>query len=469
MPIRRAIGAALAFTFHLMSETTLSTADAPTLRLAATACPAETTRTPRVEPAPRRTPARVWLLALVLLAVGAFIRIYPSAGFTGVGFEEHLYQRYVVLLNAKGLSAYPAFCDYFLEEQTKGGICELPPTRFLYIFCGSVWSQLFGPAGLDHTGPVANAAALSALKSVSCLFAILTLIPSALFARRLRGDGAMLGNLALMACAPIQIHLAQHRMIDGFFAFWALMCLWLLWENLRAPNHAGWLAGLTACLAAMVLTKENAFFVYLALGGLIVLNRWGKWGTVTPKLLLCLIAGPLLGLTLLVTLAGGTENFISIYKLLVAKAQTLDYAIRTGDGPWYRYFVDYMLVSPVVLILAIGAVFSAARESRPLLYLTAFMACSYVLMCNVKYGMNLRYTTIWDMPLRLLAFAQLAALTQRFGPRQPLVLAALIAAVCGYELRQYVILFHDAPLYELVPGGLLFVLKFLKGATPVIQ
>ena len=451
-----------------MSETTLPIADAPTLRLAALPSPTETPRPPGAGPAPR-TSARVWLLALVLLAVGAFIRIHPSAGFTGVGFDEHLYQRYVVLLNAKGLSAYPAFCDYFIEEQTKGGICELPPTRFLYIFCGSVWCQLFGPGGLDQPGPAANAAALSALKSVACLFAILTLIPSALFARRLRGDGAMLGTLALMAFAPVQIHLAQHRMIDGFFAFWALMCLWLLWENLRAPNHAGWLAGLTVCLAAMVMTKENAFFVFIALSGLVVLNRWGKWGTVTPKLLLCLIAGPLVGLTVLVTLAGGTENFLHIYKLLVAKAQTLDYAIRTGDGPWYRYFVDYMLVSPVVLILAIGGFFSTARESRPLLYLAAFMACSYVLMCNVKYGMNLRYTTIWDMPLRLLAVAQLAQLTQRFGPRQPLALGVLIAAVCGYELRQYVILFHDAALYELVPGGLLFALKFLKGASPILQ
>ena len=428
----------------------------------------ETTPTPSAA-APSRTPGRVWLLALLLLALGAFLRIYPTAGFTGVGFDEHLYQRYVVLLNAKGLSAYPAFCDYFLEEQSKGGICELPPTRFLYIFCGSVWCQLFGPGGLDQPGPAANAAALSALKSVSCLFAILTLIPSALFARRLRGDGAMLGTLALMCFAPVQIHLAQHRMIDGFFAFWALMCLWLLWENLRAPNHAGWLAGLTACLACMVMTKENAFFVFLALGGVIALNRWGKWGAVTPKLVLCMIAGPLVGLTLLVALAGGTENFVHIYQLLVSKAQTLDYAIRTGDGPWYRYFIDYMLVSPIVLILAIGALFSAARESRPLLYLTAFMACSYVLMCNVKYGMNLRYTTIWDMPLRLLAYTMLAQLTQRFGPRQPLALAMLVAALCGYELRQYLILFHDAALYELVPGGLLFALKFLKGASPVIQ
>jgi hypothetical protein len=220
----------------------------------------------------------------------------------------------------------------------------------------------------------------------------------------------------------------------------------------------------------MVLTKENSFFVFVALSAMIGLNRWAKWGTATPRLLLCMIAGPLLGLTLLITLAGGTDNFITIYKLLVTKAQNLDYAIRTGDGPWYRYFIDYLLVSPIVLILAIGAAFSVGRQSKALLFLIAFMAGSYVLMCNVKYGMNLRYTTIWDMPLRLLAFCQLADLTRRFGTRRPLILAAATAALCAYELRQYLLFFDDRNrLYELVPGGLLFALKILKGASPILQ
>lgn len=448
-----------------MSEMTLNLTLAP-----APPMPVRATSPSRPAAPLPRTPGRVWIMALLLLAVGAFVRIAPTAGFTGVGFDEHLYQRYVVLLNAKGITAYPAICEYFIQQQSGDGIAELPPTRFLYIVSGSLWSQAFGSGALDKPGPAASATALASLKAVSCLFAILMLIPSALFARRLRGDTAMLGTLALMCFAPVQIHLAQHRMIDGFFAFWALMCLWLLWENLRAPNHAGWLSGLTVCLAAMVMTKENAFFVFVALGGIIALNHWAGWGTVSSKLLLCMIAGPLVGLTTLVILAGGTDNFVMIYQLLVNKAQHLDYAVRTGDGPWYRYFVDYLLVSPVVLILAIGAMFSVARESRPLLYLMAFMACGYVLMCNVKYGMNLRYTTIWDMPLRLLAFCQLADLSRRFGSRQTLVLSLATLALCSYELRQYLLFFDDRnKLYELVPGGLLFALKILKGASPILQ
>ena len=36
-------------------------------------------------------------------------------------------------------------------------------------------------------------------------------------------------------------------------------------------------------------------------------------------------------------------------------------------------------------------------------------------MCLVKYSMNLRYTNMWDMPLRYLAFAQLTWLAARLG------------------------------------------------------
>jgi hypothetical protein len=83
-------------------------------------------------------------------------------------------------------------------------------------------------------------------------------------------------------------------------------------------------------------------------------------------------------------------------------------------------------------------------------------------MCNVRYGMNLRYATIWDLPLRVLAVAQLALIAGFFGPRRLLVLAVGVAAICAYELKQYVTFFKDFGLYELVSEGLLRAVKILK-------
>jgi hypothetical protein len=212
----------------------------------------------------------------------------------------------------------------------------------------------------------------------------------------------------------------------------------------------------------MVLTKENAFFVYVALWGLVTVNRWTRFGTTTPKLLLVMCAAPLMGVAILVALAGGLEPFIEIYRLLVTKAETLRYAIMTGDGPWYRYLVDLMIMSPIILCLALTGLFTSVRQSRELLYLTLFVAFSYLVMCNVKYGMNLRYATIWDLPLRAVAIAQIGVIGTFFERRRALVTVILVAALCAYELRQYVIFFKDFGLYELVTEGLVRAVKILK-------
>jgi hypothetical protein len=88
-------------------------------------------------------------------------------------------------------------------------------------------------------------------------------------------------------------------------------------------------------------------------------------------------------------------------------------------------------------------------------------------MCNLKYGMNLRYANMWDMPLRVLAVTQLSALVQPLARYRSAVMWSLLAVICAVELRQYLLLFVDYPLYELVSEGLLRALNILKSApTP---
>lgn len=409
----------------------------------------------------------LWIAIVVIAFLGILLRVVPSAGFKGVGFDESLYRSYVQMLDKKGLSNYADLTEvYILDQRKTDTVTKLPPTRFLYIFSGWLWKRAeFGsaaPLDLHHSENIERDPALVSLHRISCMFSILFMLVAGVAAWRMFDPKTGLGVLALVAFAPVQIHMGQHALIDGFFAFWATLCLWALWENLRSPEHPGWLTLYGASLALMVMTKENSFFVFCALCGVIIANRWGKWGTVTPKLLLITVAGPLAGVTALVTLAGGVQNFIETYRLLVQKAQNLQYAIKTGDGPWYRYLVDLLLVSPIVLCLAIGGVFQLPKQRSVYLYLLAFVVLSYVIMCNVRYGMNLRYTTIWDLPLRAFAFGQLALLSQHFGRRRSLVLLVAVAALCAYELRQYVIFFADGALYELVTEGLVRAVQILK-------
>lgn len=421
-------------------------------------------------PAPVRKPTAPragWIVALLIVLAAIALRVYPSAGFTGVGFDEALYRDYVLKLDKVGLIGFPEICQLYLEDQRKPEtITKLPPTRFLYVLTGWMWKRAeFGdaPPRVPRTPGFANHdPALVSLHRVACLFSVLGVIVAGVAAYRMLGMSSMLGVLALTAFAPVSIHMGQHALIDGFFAFWATLSLWLLWENLRHPNDARSLAAFGASLAFMVLTKENSFFVYVALAGLVVANRWANFGTVTPRLIAVGIAAPALGALLLVSLAGGASHFIEIYRLLVTKAQTLTYAIKTGDGPWHRYLVDMLIVSPLVLLLAIGGFFTQLGKNRAYLFLALFVGLTYAFMCNVKYAMNLRYATIWDLSLCALAVGQIDEITKRFGDRRKLASAVILVALCGYGLRQYLVFFSDFGLYELVSEGLLRAVKILK-------
>jgi hypothetical protein len=407
------------------------------------------------------------VLLAIVFAVGIFLRITPDAfspegslhrlaplhpqpAWTKVGFDEGLYREYVNALSKGGVGSYPDIVQGYVDVQKNLTGSILPPLRFLYIFAGYICHSVFG------------ADALPALQQVASFFSMLTLALATLFVWRVRGSTSALAIAALMAFAPTQLHMSQHALVDGFFTFWATLVLWLFWENLHAPRDWRWLVGYIVVLALLVLTKENSFFVWIGLVALLITNRWLQFGTVNRELVIATIVGPLLGVVVLIFLAGGIDVFIQSYQLSVGKNLQLPYAILTGDGPWYRYLVDLMLVSPIVLILALGTFFRLHRTMKPELFMSIFIAASYLVMCNLKYGMNLRYANMWDLPLRFLAFSEivwLASFAKRF---QTAAIASAVVLLVAIEFHQYVLLAVRYPLYELITHDLLRALSILK-------
>ena len=384
----------------------------------------------------------------------SLVALHPQPASQQLGFDEGLYRDYTDKLIRFGLISYPEIIERYREKQQTLTGSILPPVRFLYIFFAYLWHEVFG------TEP------LSCLKTVSAVFSILTLLLATIFAGRLGGPRSALGVGALMAFAPTQLHMSQHALVDGFFTFWAMLVLWSLWENLRSPRNWRWLALYVVALSAMILTKENAFFVGVAMIALLIANYWLRFGIVTRELLLATVIGPLLGVVILGMLAGGASALLATYQLSVSKNYELKYAILTGDGPWHRYLVDLMLVSPVVLLFAIGSVFSLRRTKKAEWFCLVFIAASYLVMCNIKYGMNLRYANMWDLPLCLLAFSQMVTLVEYVAQRwRGMALFAVVALTCALELRTYVVMAVEYPLYELVSPELMRSLKILKSAA----
>jgi hypothetical protein len=415
----------------------LSLANPAEISPSGTAMPSEAARALNLVKAVRL--ARLAALAVVVIAIsGLALRLLPCFGVPDqMTADEMLYTTNVRMLEQiGGPTEYHALIENYVDAQARINMVMLPPTRCVYIILGWTFDTLF------HAGPQMS------LRWVAAIFSVLSFFLSGWFAWRLGGIrfGLIVG--ALMAVSPVELMLAHRELVDGIFSFWALCSLWLLWENLQRPSRLGWLAAYAGALAFMVLTKENAFFAAIGLGGVWLAAYFFpalNLGKAEWTSLLATITGGALGVLVLISLAGGPHTLIAAYRLLVSKAEAMPYAYQSGGGPWFRYVIDLMLASPAVTLLAIGGIFALRRGNRQGIFLLLFVLFSCAVMVNVRNGMNLRYATMWDMPLRYLAAGIVLQISTAIRRAPILAAACLVVCIAGIELHQYQVLFirHD--------------------------
>jgi len=401
---------------------------------------------------PAITPAAA-VAFLLLLVTGIALRVTSSEPFKGVGFDEGYYARYVDQISRQGWENYPALAQSYLDEQ-KNSANGLPtPTRVTLVLGASAWHLVFGTKALES------------VRAISCLASILTLFAATAFIWRVRDATFALAFLALFTFSPTQLYMAHRALADSVMCLIVLLALWSLWEIL-AKSPGAWLWGTIygLSLVLLVLTKENAFFPFLGIIVLLRVGRLFKLGSAGTPIVLVTALAPVLGVLVLCLCAGGWSTLVNVYSLDVAKTYGTPYAIAAEDGPWFRYLVDHLLANPVVVLLAIGGALYLTLEEKPGLYLLTFVAVTYIPMCNVPHGMNLRYATIWDVPLTYLALLPIFRWAQwpSLELARRALLIALVSAVALAEIQNYVAIFVDNAIYDPVTSYLMQALRMIS-------
>jgi hypothetical protein len=394
-----------------------------------------------------------WPLALliVILSAGIFLRAWPSASFKGVGIDEGNYATYVGKGVKYGLGNYGRVVDEFIASQVEQAKAVVPATRI-----GLIW-----PATL--LARIGNLDPLHALRLMSHGSAILLLIATAIFGYRFGGIRQMLVVATLMAVAPLQIALAQRALGDAYFAFLAVLCAWFFLESLHAPQSRGWLVAYGLAFVLLVLTKENAAFVCIALVGTWFCFFAAGVGRPSFSLLLVTFIAGALAVIILASLLGGLGEWITFYRMYTTKSADIPYVVQFQDGAWYRYLVDFTLLSPVIVALVFGRVFKIDKESRVDFYCALLLGFSFLAMSAVSGGMSLRFAAYWDFPLRWLAASQVLELSGKLRGIKPLfVLVGLILILAAVDLFQYWRYFVHAGIYDPVTFQLFYASKLFK-------
>ncbi|MDR3406733.1 MAG: hypothetical protein P4L99_29880 [Chthoniobacter sp.] len=394
-------------------------------------------------------PLLYWLLAALLLAGGGYyrFRLVRNPDFE-LGFDEKVYVAYVERLQERGVGGYPSLFREYPGEVAKAPYVYLPPSRVGYLLPAWAIARL------------TQWSAYEALRFVSAAASWLFMLVGFLFARRWVTPRMSLAVLALLACAPLQIHLSQYAFIDGVASLWVIVAAAAARECLRQPGRIGWAVATGFGAFALLLTKqETAVFVALFF---VCALLFGKRLGFTSRCWPCAVAlgaAMLGGLLALFVLAGGIADFVATMRTYFELAQNLPYSIATGDGPWQRYLLEYLLIEPLVFLLALAGIFRGQFKDGTGRYWLLFFVTTYVVMCSIPNGMNLRFTAMWDFPLALFAVVGISSLTTRL--RHPVWwAAALTGFVCFMSLRQYGTIFHE--LYDTDPRFMLRAVRILK-------
>jgi hypothetical protein len=170
-----------------------------------------------------------------------------------------------------------------------------------------------------------------------------------------------------------------------------------------------------------------------------------------------------LGVLILASLLGGIVEWITFYRMYAQRSGRIPYVIQFQDGAWYRYLIDFTVLSPCVVALVFGRIFDINKQSRADLFWALFIGFSFLAMSGVRYGMSLRFAAYWDEPLRWLAGSQLIVLGSRLSARGrgPILIGAM-TLVMVVDLAQYHRFFVRAQIYDPVSSHLLRASKLVK-------
>lgn len=389
-----------------------------------------------------------WSLVVLVALFGAFFRfkLHRNPDYES-GFDEKVYVAYVDRLAANGIASYPSVFHDYIEQVSKAEFVFLPPSRAGFIV--PAWALT----------RVTKWNSYEALRIVSAAGTWLLAIAGFLFARRWVTPRMALAVLGLLMCAPLQIHLSQWAFIDGLAAFWVLLTVGSVWECLQQPRRIGWAIATSIGAFGLLVTKQEIFaFIGLFLIVALLLAKRLGFSTNRWPAFIAIACASILGTLTLILIAGGVSPFLETFRIYFERSQNLPYAIATGDGPWNRYLMELVLVSPLVFLLALCGIFRGQPAGSVGRYWLLFLVTTYLIMCNVRYGMNLRYTAMWDFPLALFAVMAISSLTTR--RRRPTVwAAALTGFVCLVTFRQYNAIFRE--LYDPVPEYMLRAVRIM--------
>ena len=406
--------------------------------------PAATERDP--QGAARLVPPAVFGVALLLLA-WFLVRSLPSA-VTDEGSDDGYYLRYMTAVRQQGLSAFPSLFEQW--NAAKEAWIFPPPSRVGFVVVSALWAGIFG-AGFD------------ALHSLSLASFLVLCAVNYGFARKHLGEPKALLLAFSLAFSPLLLGVSRLALTDSFNALCMTTTVWLFVDLSKDPGRFARGIPFMLALAFMVLTKELSVMLTVPFLAFVAYERFVRKEPRSALRFALWFAIPgALVLACFLLAAGGAPRLLETLRIVLASPATNAYAIKYGEGPWFRPVLDFLLFSPGPTMLAVAGLGLVLARWRAGAYdrtsvLLAFVAALFVIELSF-FTKNIRYAVVLELPLRLFAVGFVVEMAGGLRARRSVVLAfAAVLLLCWLDWRTFDAMWLKARLYDPVTAWLAFL------------
>jgi hypothetical protein len=164
--------------------------------------------------------------------------------------------------------------------------------------------------------------------------------------------------------------------------------------------------------------------------------------------------------------AGGVDPVLRTARAFSGAASLSEYALRYQGGPWFRFLVDLMLISPwpvLCWLVWIGVLIAGRAWDERAGFWALVPALTIGMLCLVPHGKNPRLALFLEAPMRLCTVLLLQRLTRdRQGNLlSTAVMAAAVGGIVWMDLQTFWGMFVLGGIYDPVGTTLLAARGFL--------
>jgi 4-amino-4-deoxy-L-arabinose transferase-like glycosyltransferase len=283
------------------------------------------------------------LLFIVVISV-SFLLVFSSLKYVRYFTEadEGYYLKYATYISTNGIGNFPdLFKDY---TENKNNWFYPRPLRIGYILLSVISMKIFGDTFLS----------LSLLSLVSYLA---FLIVSFYFTRKYFDEKIAFLLTILLAFSPLNMAMARRALQDSTANLFYILSIWLFFDLLSRRSNLKYVL-FVLIFSFTILVKEPAVLLSPVFILYILIHKYLLKNPVHIKDILATTVYPfaIVGLVYM-SCAGDFSYVLNTVKTILILQKTNQYSILYGSGPWFRYLIDFMLVSPWVCILSMGFIF----------------------------------------------------------------------------------------------------------------